>query len=456
MLDIEPENAQAYLGKLMAELQVKKQESLKDCAEPFDNRNNYKKVLRFGDEKLKSELNRYISFIKDRNETERLKRTYAKATQQMNTATTEEGFEAAATAFNEIQDYKDSSQKANECAVKIQELKHKAEEEKIIQERERVEKERQAEIEKIEKQKKKKRNIFIVVIAGILIVIFTILLKFVILPPVNYNLALNCIEEGKYKQAYTCLVSAGDYKDSVELRKNFVILPGVVDIDGYNPVLKTDDYKDVYTYDKKGNCIKTVRAWDDGAQGRWTTKDNIYSYDDYGRCVKKVEKVDAQIEDTIEYIYDSNGNVIEEKTTSNNGDIGTVYYTYDNNGNCIKEIYGNETTIYIYDNNGNCTEAIYKYSTGNTEGIKYTYDSVGRCTKEVRTGVYDSKSTIEQVYDSNGKCIKRIYSNEYDTVTTKCSYDRNGNLTKETSGEQYRYNAVYSDYQYFYQPKSNK
>ena len=36
VLDSDPKNATAYLGKLMAELKVKKQENLKDCAQPFE------------------------------------------------------------------------------------------------------------------------------------------------------------------------------------------------------------------------------------------------------------------------------------------------------------------------------------------------------------------------------------------------------------------------------------
>ena len=52
VLDLDPENAQAYLGKLLAELRVRKQEQLADCDEPFDNRDNFRKVIRFGDKAL--------------------------------------------------------------------------------------------------------------------------------------------------------------------------------------------------------------------------------------------------------------------------------------------------------------------------------------------------------------------------------------------------------------------
>jgi len=56
VLNQDPENAQAYLGKLMADLKVRKQDDLKDCKEPFDDNSNYKKAVRFGDEKLKSAI----------------------------------------------------------------------------------------------------------------------------------------------------------------------------------------------------------------------------------------------------------------------------------------------------------------------------------------------------------------------------------------------------------------
>ena len=39
------ENARAYLGKLMVELKVKKQEQLKKCAKPFDGNLNYQKIV---------------------------------------------------------------------------------------------------------------------------------------------------------------------------------------------------------------------------------------------------------------------------------------------------------------------------------------------------------------------------------------------------------------------------
>lgn len=68
VLDIDPENAQAYLGKLMAELYVRTQDGLKNCDEPFDDRINYKKILRFGNAELINVLKECITAINIRIE----------------------------------------------------------------------------------------------------------------------------------------------------------------------------------------------------------------------------------------------------------------------------------------------------------------------------------------------------------------------------------------------------
>ncbi len=61
VLDLDPKNAEAYLGKLMAELHVKTRDALKDQPEPFDARNNFQKALRFGGNDLKEELLTYLN-----------------------------------------------------------------------------------------------------------------------------------------------------------------------------------------------------------------------------------------------------------------------------------------------------------------------------------------------------------------------------------------------------------
>lgn len=63
-LDTDPQNAYAYLGKLMAKLKVKKPEDLQYCKKPFDDYDLYQKAIRFGDEQLVTTLTGYVTQIK--------------------------------------------------------------------------------------------------------------------------------------------------------------------------------------------------------------------------------------------------------------------------------------------------------------------------------------------------------------------------------------------------------
>lgn len=72
VLDIDPGCADAYLGKLMAQLRVKTPDALRSCAEPFDDSYNYKKAVRFGDGRLREMLEGCTRYIKDRIEQEKI------------------------------------------------------------------------------------------------------------------------------------------------------------------------------------------------------------------------------------------------------------------------------------------------------------------------------------------------------------------------------------------------
>ncbi len=115
VLDINPECAEAYLGKLMAEMKVRTVEDLKDFPVPFNDKNNFQKAVRFGNEKLKATLNEYIEHIKARNEAARLENLYYKATGAMNTACSEEDYKKAAAMFDELGDYSDAATLAQTC-----------------------------------------------------------------------------------------------------------------------------------------------------------------------------------------------------------------------------------------------------------------------------------------------------------------------------------------------------
>ena len=190
VLNQDPENAQAYLGKLMAELRIKRQTDLSNCAEPFDNNKNYEKAVRFADAKLASELRGYIATIKDRNarkaEEARKETLYLKAMDDYKSYDIVR-LQEAIKVFTSLAGYKDSDERIRLCQAKIDQIKikeendriereHLAEEKRIADEKARLEKQRQAEIDRIKAEKRhearvKKAKITSIIVACVVLLI---------------------------------------------------------------------------------------------------------------------------------------------------------------------------------------------------------------------------------------------------------------------------------------------
>lgn len=56
VLDLQPKNAKAYLGKLMAEVEASSIEKIGTCGREIDNSKNYRKILQFADKELKERI----------------------------------------------------------------------------------------------------------------------------------------------------------------------------------------------------------------------------------------------------------------------------------------------------------------------------------------------------------------------------------------------------------------
>ena len=148
VLDIDPENVRAYLGKLMAECRACRLEDLQNCEQPFGGSGNYNKILRFAEPKLIETLKGYIAHINERNEHDRLERERKAEEERL-----------------------EQERKAEEDRL---ERERKAEEERLEQERkaeeDRLERERKAEEERLEQERKYRTNI----ICSAIVIIFEI------------------------------------------------------------------------------------------------------------------------------------------------------------------------------------------------------------------------------------------------------------------------------------------
>lgn len=106
-----PNSADAYLGKLMAELHVTKEELLAKCATPFDKSENYIGIQRSGNQEVLARVNGYLRQIIERQK----EKLYVEAKKIMDSAKTKEDYQRAEAIFGKIATYKDASKLQKEC-----------------------------------------------------------------------------------------------------------------------------------------------------------------------------------------------------------------------------------------------------------------------------------------------------------------------------------------------------
>ena len=115
-LNVDPENARAYLGKMMAELNVRREADLEQLPYYYSKNPNYKKALRFGDAEFISGLKAAEQRQKDRLYSS----LYDESAALMRSAKTEDEFRKAAEAFGRTPGFKDSDELAAQCLDKAE------------------------------------------------------------------------------------------------------------------------------------------------------------------------------------------------------------------------------------------------------------------------------------------------------------------------------------------------
>lgn len=112
VLDQDPRNVRAYLGKLMVDMHVHKQEELSSCGAYLEENGNYQKALRFADGEQAEMIKGYA-----------LQAKYDYATNLMVHAQRETEFQNAAMLFSQISNYKDASQRQEQCLISAEEAR---------------------------------------------------------------------------------------------------------------------------------------------------------------------------------------------------------------------------------------------------------------------------------------------------------------------------------------------
>ena len=241
VLDLDPENAEAYLGKLMAELKVHKQDDLAKLETSFYESDNYIKAARYANEKLRDKLNSYLDVIRY-NDDEKM---YKISVDLMATAKTEEDFINLAESFELLENFKDSKELAAKCRDKAEEARKdsiysiavdKGKRHDISSLNEAIElfsqipewrdaSDKIDELKKIkeilsEKNNRRKKKIITAAICAFVIVFIcstlVLMITKVIIPNNKYNTALALLNDGNKDSAYSTFAEIKSYKDSDE------------------------------------------------------------------------------------------------------------------------------------------------------------------------------------------------------------------------------------------------
>jgi len=261
LLDENMEFAEAYLGKLMAEFKLKKIEDFESCPADFTKSNNYDKVMRFGNQNMRAQLNLYAKNIGYNAEIARKETILnnVKNSMQNSSKWLEEDYDRAISLLKTIQSYKN----AEDLITLLSNQKRELHEKREIAKKENIlssvvnslaksdkweaeefdhaiealngirdfknaeeiialceEKKLQAEAVRTEKKKKRAKKIKMISVLSVILVVLAVSGYFavtkIVIPTMDYNTAVEYMNNQEYGKAVDVFKKLGDFKDSKE------------------------------------------------------------------------------------------------------------------------------------------------------------------------------------------------------------------------------------------------
>ncbi|MFI5460129.1 MAG: RHS repeat-associated core domain-containing protein [Isosphaerales bacterium] len=215
-----------------------------------------------------------------------------------------------------------------------------------------------------------------------------------------------------------------------------------------------------YAYDAHGNMITatgasgiTTLTYDSGERLTSVAYPNglsiQYTYDASGRRIQMVEKSGATVSNTVNYAYNTLGQLA--RLTDGIGAL-VISYTYNNLGQLILENKGDGTsTTYVYDADGNVLHLVNYAADGITVDSRfdYTYNTLGE-----DTSMATIDGTWTYAYDTTGQLVHAVFASTnpaianqdltyvYDAVGNRVQTIINGVTTNYTSNSVNEYTSV--------------
>lgn len=120
---LEPKNAMAYLGKLLAEQKCREPKELAQCSVPFDRSEHFRALMEVADPQLAQTMGACLHRIEKRGKMAQIADFYQKQVAAMEAATRESQLHQIARAFAKLGGYQDSQERAQECLRRAEVLR---------------------------------------------------------------------------------------------------------------------------------------------------------------------------------------------------------------------------------------------------------------------------------------------------------------------------------------------
>ena len=386
ILDADPENCLAYIGKMLVQFHCHSVVELKNCKKPFDDNSYYKKALRFGDEETKATLQGYNKAIKARNERARkeelrlaeIKRKddiYASAAKKMANASSKNDYQQVMEVFRTISGWKDADEQISICQNRIEEIDAK--------------------------NKKNAKLIKKIAAVAVPLVCVIVIISVILNMSIKYNNAVALMESEKYSEASVVLSELNGYKDSDKLL-----------VEALDNVKKEDAYQSALTM-----------LADDNAESHGEAYEKLLELGDYKNSKEMLDK--------FQYLLIS---IIDDLNFSGNTSIET--YQYGSSGYLVAGTYSYNKKTSGYQYKFNDQGQLLERRGANGYLLEFRYHSNGNvsfCSYPVMLNSEDKYiGFYETEYDTDGKVVSYKYKEEgkYKTVWTyDYHYDADGSIT---------------------------
>ena len=242
----------------------------------------------------------------------------------------------------------------------------------------------------------------------------------------NYVAAMAKLEEGKWQEAYDLFKLSAE-PEAAEMLEKFVFVPTIVTRKNSNG----RDLVHTFTYNEQGNLLSAV----DKGDYSWTmeTDDAVtYTYDAMGNLLSQESRYKDSVYRNV-YTYDEKGNELTYAYYNVYGDIQNSYInTYDEQGRLVKTEHYDRldaaekyTEVFTYDEQDRVLTCTITYADREPTVYTYVYAEDGSYQKSFKGSVY----TQTYWYDKEGRTVKhKVVVTETDEVKeySEARYDEMG------------------------------